>query len=285
MSGMVLPLIAGATCYALGWIYLPDLPFFRRWVDRRREAAKRAEELQKVAAFVQRRDALLASLSPVRRERYTRLAAVCRDIETASADNLLASADPATDPRLRKLDELMWTYLRLLGIEESLERFLETERQREPAGPVEGGRSRSRAPERRSGGPQSQGQQRRRWTPSNATWARAWSGWKSCANASSAASRPRPTSPWSSPNRNASTSRSSSSAPTPSPPRTPRPSPPASTPPSSTWTRPTNGSPRWMSSRTWSATCPPRNCRVGYEAAATSASPSARRIEAAGRAA
>ena len=127
-TGAILPLVAGATCYALGWIYLPDLPFFRHWVDRRREAAKRAEEMQKVAAFVQRRDALLSSLSPVRRECYTRLAAVCQDIETASADNLLASADPNTDPRLRKLDELMWTYLRLLSIQESLERFLETER-------------------------------------------------------------------------------------------------------------------------------------------------------------
>ncbi len=41
MSGMMLPLIAGATCYTLGWIYLPDLPFFRRWVDRRHDAAKR----------------------------------------------------------------------------------------------------------------------------------------------------------------------------------------------------------------------------------------------------
>src|ERR1039457_3989346 len=127
-TGMVLPLIAGVTCYSLGWIYLPDLPFFRRWVDRRRDAAKRAEESQKVAAFIQRRDSLLASLSPVRRECYSRLAAVCQDIETASADNLLASADPTTDPRLRKLDELMWTYLRLLSIQESLEQFLETER-------------------------------------------------------------------------------------------------------------------------------------------------------------
>ncbi len=128
MSGALLPLIAGATFYTLGWIYLPDLPFFRRWVDRRREAARRAEELQKVAAFVQRRDALIASLSPERRERYGLLSRVCHDIETASTDNLLASADPTTDPRLRKLDELMWTYLRLLGIEESLEAFLETER-------------------------------------------------------------------------------------------------------------------------------------------------------------
>src|SRR6266568_7942366 len=128
MSGMLLPLIAGATLYTLGWIYLPDLPFFRHWVDRRRESVKREVELQKVAEFVQRRQALVDSLSPDRRGRYTRLAQVCRDIETASADNLLASADPATDPRLRKLDELMWTFLRLLGIEQSLEQFLETEK-------------------------------------------------------------------------------------------------------------------------------------------------------------
>jgi DNA repair exonuclease SbcCD ATPase subunit len=128
MSAALLPLIAGGTLYVLGWVYLPDLPFFRRWVDRRHEAANRAEEMRKVAEFVQRREKLVASLSPERRARYIRLSQVCRDIEGASADNLLASADPATDPRLRKLDDLMWTFLRLLGIEESLDQFLDTER-------------------------------------------------------------------------------------------------------------------------------------------------------------
>lgn len=128
LSATLLGLIIGGTLYALGWIYLPDVPFFRRWVDRRHEGAQREAELRKIAEFVQRRDALLDSLSASRRERYHRLAAVCRDIETASADNPLAAGNAANDPRLRKLDELMWTYLRLLGIEESLEQFLETER-------------------------------------------------------------------------------------------------------------------------------------------------------------
>ena len=128
LSAELLPLIAGATFYTLGWIYLPDLGFFRRWVDRRSEAANQAAEEQKLAEFIKRREHLVGTLVPTRRERYRRLAAVCRDIETAGADNMLASADPATDPRLRKLDELMWTYLRLLGIEQSLEHFLETER-------------------------------------------------------------------------------------------------------------------------------------------------------------
>jgi hypothetical protein len=128
LSATALGLIAGLTAYVLGWIYLPDLPLFRRWVDGRREGSKRAAELQKVTEFAQRRDTLIRSLSPDRRERYSRLVLVCRDIENATADNLLASPDPLTDPRLRKLDELMWTFLRLLGIEESLARFLETER-------------------------------------------------------------------------------------------------------------------------------------------------------------
>ena len=134
LSANLLGLIVGGTLYTLGWLHLPDMPFFRRWVDRRHETARRSEEAQKVADFVRRRDVLLDSLSASRRERYSRLAAVCRDIETASADNPLASPDPASDPRLRKLDELMWTYLRLLGIEESLEQFLETERREDLPG-------------------------------------------------------------------------------------------------------------------------------------------------------
>ena len=128
VSASLLGLIVGGTLYALGWIYLPDVSFFRRWVDRRGENARRAAELQRVAEFVQRRDALLNSLSSSRRGRYNTLASVCRDIETAGVDNPIAAAGANSDPRLRKLDELMWTYLRLLGIEESLEQFLESER-------------------------------------------------------------------------------------------------------------------------------------------------------------
>jgi hypothetical protein len=128
VSGQWLPLIAGATVYALGLVNLPDLAFFRRWVDGRRETARNQEALAQVEAFLKRRDGLLATLSPSRRERYEALALVCRDIERASSDNPMPASNPASDPRLRKLDELMWTYLRLLGIEESLEIFLETER-------------------------------------------------------------------------------------------------------------------------------------------------------------
>ncbi len=128
MAGHPFPLILGATIYALGWVHIPDMGFFRKWVDARAEASRRAAAQAQVNEFTQRRDHLLSSLSSARRARYQGLAQVCRDIENASSENALTSANPASDPRLRKLDELMWTYLRLLSIEESLERFLETER-------------------------------------------------------------------------------------------------------------------------------------------------------------
>jgi hypothetical protein len=128
LSANPLGLIVGATAYVLGWIYLPDLGFFKRWVDRRNEAARQAADALKVQEFIQRRDRLINSLSSALSQRYHRLVEVCRDIESAGAESPLVESGSSGDPRLRKLDELMWTYLRLLGIEESLERFLETER-------------------------------------------------------------------------------------------------------------------------------------------------------------
>lgn len=122
-----LGLIAGATAYVLGWVYLPDLPFFRGWVDQQRDHEEQEKGKAEVETFRRRRDILLETLSTDRRQRYALLAAVCRDIELAGAEDLLTTANPEGDPRLRKLDELMWTYLRLLSIEESLDRFLETE--------------------------------------------------------------------------------------------------------------------------------------------------------------
>jgi hypothetical protein len=123
-----LALVLGAVAYVLGWIYLPDMPLFRNWVDRRRQATQNTVAQAKVAKFMQQRDTLLSQLPSSGRNRYQALTAVCRDIETAGADTPLSPDNPGEDPRLRKLDELMWTFLRLLSIEASLNNFLETER-------------------------------------------------------------------------------------------------------------------------------------------------------------
>jgi hypothetical protein len=127
-SSFPLALVLGATAYVLGWIYMPDMPFFRNWVDRRGQAVENAAAQAEVAKFVRQRDNLIANLTSASRSHYEALTAVCRDIESASADTPLTPDNPDEDPRLRKLDELMWTFLRLLSIEDSLKEFLETER-------------------------------------------------------------------------------------------------------------------------------------------------------------
>ena len=128
MSGTVLGLILGATGYVLGWIYLPDMGFFRNWISRKRNKATQEAELAQVAEFIRQRDTLLSSIHPLRRERYTALAEVCRSVEATNRDKSANSSDANTDPLLRKLDELMWTYLRMLSMEETLDRFLEVEK-------------------------------------------------------------------------------------------------------------------------------------------------------------
>lgn len=131
-----LALLVGVAAYALGWIYMPDMPFFKNWVDRRGKAAEDAVAQAQVAKFVQQRDAQIARLTSGARIRYDALANVCKDIEAASADTPLSPDNSDEDPRLRKLDELMWTYLRLLGIEDSLKEFLECERREDVPGIV-----------------------------------------------------------------------------------------------------------------------------------------------------
>jgi hypothetical protein len=125
----------GAAAYVLGWIYLPDMPFFRRAVDGKRDAAEQADAARELAAFQQKRDALHASLPTHLRTRYSELAEVCREIEGATAEDVLSTAGSA-DPRLGRLDELMWTFLRLLSLEDSLERFLENERREDLPGSI-----------------------------------------------------------------------------------------------------------------------------------------------------
>ena len=119
-SGEALYFILGAAAYVLGWVFVPDMPLFKNWVERKQSAQLAVAAQGELAEFATRRDALLGGLTSGRRQRYTGLTNVCREIERAAAGN-------ADDPRVRKLEELMWTFLRLLTIEQSLDEFVETE--------------------------------------------------------------------------------------------------------------------------------------------------------------
>lgn len=126
-SGQPLALLAGVTLYALGCVFLPDMGFFRRSIDARRQATAEQENAAEVAAFQKEYDRVVNSLSAARRTRYAELSAVCRDVERASVETQKTTGLDLPTQR-RKLDELLWTYLRMLSVEQTLEVYLETER-------------------------------------------------------------------------------------------------------------------------------------------------------------
>ncbi len=132
-SGDPFGLLLGAGAYALIHVYLPDSAWFRRRADTRLAAAAQGAEALRAAEFEARRASLVEQLSPERRKRFQALGAVCGDISSASAEAASGELAFSLESRLRKLDELLWTYLRLLTIEQSLETYLETERREQLA--------------------------------------------------------------------------------------------------------------------------------------------------------
>ena len=128
-TGEPLGLLVGGVAYALGHVYLPDSAWFRRRVDARLGALEQAEAARLAAEFQAQRAQLIEKLSSERRRRHQALIVVCEEISAASAEQSGAGElSLSMETRLRKLDELLWTYLRLLTIEQSLEAYLETER-------------------------------------------------------------------------------------------------------------------------------------------------------------
>lgn len=127
-SGEPLGLLVGGVAYALGHVYLPDSGWFRRRADARLGAADQAEAAKRASEFAAQRAQLLDNLSAERRRRHQALIHVCEEISAASGDAESGELSLSLETRLRKLDELLWTYLRLLTIEQSLETYLETER-------------------------------------------------------------------------------------------------------------------------------------------------------------
>ncbi len=127
-SGEPLGLLVGGVAYALVHVYVPDSGWFRRRVDARLNLVEQGEAARRAAEFATQREQLLGSLSSERRRRYQSLQGVCGEISAASTEAGAGELALSMETRLRKLDELLWTYLRLLTIEQSLEAYLETER-------------------------------------------------------------------------------------------------------------------------------------------------------------
>lgn len=111
-----LGVVGGMVAYVLGWVFLPDMPFFTRWRENKVAAALEAQRQSELGEFAMQRDAMLSQLANSRTQRHTAFVKTCQQVAMGQ------------DPRARKVEEMQWTYLRLLTIEQSLEVFLEGDR-------------------------------------------------------------------------------------------------------------------------------------------------------------
>jgi len=114
--------------YGLSFMFLHDSPWFKKKMEEKYAEIKRQEEQRQVEAFKIKRDRYYSSLGNSRKQQYNELVKVGKDIEKATMDSV-SDQDTAMNTRLIKIDELIWTYLKLLCIEQSLEVFIESERQ------------------------------------------------------------------------------------------------------------------------------------------------------------
>lgn len=126
ISGSVLLLIIGFVLYGLGFMFLPDLPFFRNKIDHQYKKIKREQDLIVIEQFKEKRDKQIMSLTPSRKEKYWDIVKLCKEIENSTMEQI-SSEDAASDVRLRKLDELSFIYLKLLCNEQQIQLFLEAE--------------------------------------------------------------------------------------------------------------------------------------------------------------
>ncbi|MBE2214940.1 MAG: hypothetical protein IAE82_13795 [Opitutaceae bacterium] len=120
-SGEPLGLIAGATVYVLGWVFIGDSRWFRRRVDTAEFEKLARDEEAALAGVRAERDGMVRRLIPPQRQRYDALVQVCRDIEAQ-----LANSNTSDFP-VEKLDGLMWSFLGLLGNETNIASFIERE--------------------------------------------------------------------------------------------------------------------------------------------------------------
>jgi len=120
-----LSLIIGVVAYGLSWLFLPDMKFFQDKVNAKYKNIENQKNQSLIQEFNTKRNKMINALSYDRAKKYLELSDICKEIEKSTLETI-SSQDAATDIRLRKIDELMFTYLKLLGIEESLQSFIKT---------------------------------------------------------------------------------------------------------------------------------------------------------------
>lgn len=108
-------LMCAAAGYILGWVYLPTSKLFTSQVQGKLDRAEKAAQAAELATFQARRNALLERLSGDNRARYDSLTRTCGEVAGNTPGNALING---------KLQELLWTYLKMLLMQQGIQTYL-----------------------------------------------------------------------------------------------------------------------------------------------------------------
>ena len=110
-----LVLMAAAAVYALTWVYAPTSHLFVRRIQGRLKLAADIANQDVLGEFVKRRDSLLERLNEANMQRYNVLSNTCAEVSNNDPDNTLING---------KLQDLLWTYLKMLLMQQGIETYL-----------------------------------------------------------------------------------------------------------------------------------------------------------------
>lgn len=108
-------LMGGLAAYVLAWVYLPTSKKFREKVDQLADYDHAVSQAEKLQAFKDKQQSMLSRLRHENALRYHRLSGTCAEVAQNNPENTLIN---------RKLQELLWTYLKMLVMEEGVETYL-----------------------------------------------------------------------------------------------------------------------------------------------------------------
>lgn len=114
-------LLFSAALYVIGLINIPDMKFFKDVVDREENEKEEIERQKQIQHYTEMRNRQYSSLNATKREMYDKISSVCTDIEA------MLNGIEGREVFLTKIDEIMFTYLKLLTIQQSIEKFIEVE--------------------------------------------------------------------------------------------------------------------------------------------------------------
>jgi hypothetical protein len=111
-------MVLGTAAYLGAWVLLPDTPWFKAWLARRERARLDVEDAAAVAEWQRQQRLHYEPLTDARKQEYGEVDRIANDIARLVRELAAEGRAVDTEEALGQVDSLVWTFLRLLKVEQ-----------------------------------------------------------------------------------------------------------------------------------------------------------------------